>query len=207
MCINRTLVFYSKNAKQFIKQTLNVDMQVLYTPFIDALPSIFGREQRILDLGCGSGRDSLYFANQGFNVTAIDGSQTLIDLVTASNNSTHGIHWVCLNFSDLAAQNWNESFTGIWACASLLHVSYVQLPSLIETLLDMLTTEGVIYASFKYGDSERIDNGRFFCDLNEERWALIKHRLHRRIEDEVWITQDKRVHRNDTWFNVLIKPC
>ena len=69
-----------------------------------------------------------------------------------------------------------------------------------------LRDQGVVYASFKYGEFEGERNGRYFTDLNEER-------LHRLIEDtgvfiveETWITSDVKLGRDEEkWMNMILK--
>ena len=56
------LDFYQTHAKDFFNQTINVDMHNIYQPFLENLPS---GKQIISDIGCGSGRDSVFFAKQG----------------------------------------------------------------------------------------------------------------------------------------------
>ena len=51
----KTKDYYDNNAQEFVNSTFMVDMQSLYQPFLNLIPD-FGR---ILDLGCGSGRDEL----------------------------------------------------------------------------------------------------------------------------------------------------
>ena len=192
------LDYYQTHAKDFFSQTINVDMQNVYQPFLENLPS---GKQTILDVGCGSGRDSIFFSNQGFVVTAIDGSQNLIDLAKQTDTR---INWQCLTFDEIANQNWQSHFTGVWACASLLHVPFDDLPKILNDLLSCLKPNGVLYASFKYGDSERKKEGRFFCDINEERWQFITQHLNKVILIQNWHSQDNRADRRETWFNCLL---
>jgi len=206
---DNTIDFYNDNAQAFVEQTLNVDVQALYEPFIASLPATNQSQQRILDLGCGSGRDSLHFADLGFKVTAIDDSTTLIDLAKnihyRNKAYRNNIDWHRCTFQDISQKNWKKQFIGIWACASLLHMPYAELPVLIDNLLDTLANDGVFYASFKYGDSERLKNNRFFCDMNEDRWESLKQKLNHDFNDEIWLTEDQRTDRNGRWFNILIK--
>lgn len=99
---------------------------------------------------------------------------------------------------------YSEQFT-IWACASLLHVPYTELPELIEGLLNTLTDDDVFYASFKYGHSERIKDGRFFCDMNAERWEALKQKVSYQFKDKTWLTTDQRADRNEEWYNVMLE--
>lgn len=199
-----TLNFYEEKADIFIEQTLDIDMSAIYKPFIDKLNADSISYKQILDLGCGSGRDSLYFAKLGFNVTAIDGSLKLIE--TAKEDYTiPNIFWEYLTFEQTANRDWQSRFDGIWACASLLHVPYNNIAALLDKLLSLLKKEGVFYASFKYGDSERIEENRFFCDMNETRWQAIKLKLNNTIKDTIWLTSDQRKDCDSQWFNVLIE--
>lgn len=198
-----TLNYYQNHAKDFFEQTLNVNMQNIYQLFLEHLPkNPLRNQQKILDVGCGSGRDSVFFANQGFEVVAIDGSQNLIDLAKETDTR---IDWQCLRFDEIAKQSWQNHFTGIWACASLLHVPFDDLSKILNELITCLTPNGVLYASFKYGDSEREQDGRFFCDMNEQRWQLIENQLELAKTLKVWQTVDNRVDRQEIWWNVLLK--
>ena len=200
---SNTLTFHDSNANSFIEQTISVDMHRLYQPFIYNLPIKLAAQQHILDLGCGSGRDSMYFAKLGFNVTAIDGSRELIERAKIHHNDM--IDWQCVTFEQIPFQNWYKRFTSIWACASLLHVPYEKLPELVDNLLTTLTDDGIFYASFKYGNHEHVDNGRFFCDINEERWNALKQKITYEFKEETWLTIDQRADRNEAWFNIMIK--
>jgi trans-aconitate methyltransferase len=70
----------------------------------------------ILDAGCGSGRDSSYFLDKGFDVSAFDASAELAKL---ASQLIHRPVTVC-QFNEYES---DKPFDGIWACASLLHVS------------------------------------------------------------------------------------
>jgi len=197
-----TLNYYDENAVEFVCQTLSIDMHDLYELFINQLPQ--RDTQCILDVGCGSGRDANYFAKQGYEVTAIDASAELIQWARQHHMSSR-ITWVHLDFSSIEKQAWENKFTGIWACASLLHVPFLELPCIIESLLETLTDDGVMYLSFKYGEGERIDNERFFCNVNESRWTTIVANIPQVIEYDIWLSADKRADCKDAWFNVMIK--
>ena len=197
-----TLNYYDENAVEFACQTLSIDMHDLYELFINQLPQ--RDTQCILDVGCGSGRDSNYFAKQGYEVTAIDASAELIQWAEQHHMSSR-ITWVHLDFSSIEKQAWENKFTGIWACASLLHVPFLELPFVIKSLLKTLTDNGVMYLSFKYGEGERVDEERFFCDMNESRWKAIVAKIPQVIEYKIWLSADKRSSIENNWFNITIK--
>ena len=197
-----TLNYYDENAVEFACQTLSIDMHDLYELFINQLPQ--RDTQCILDVGCGSGRDANYFAKQGYEVTAIDASAELIQWAEQHHMSSR-ITWVHLDFSSIEKQAWENKFTGIWACASLLHVPFLELPFIINSLLDTFTDDGVMYVSFKYGKGERVDEERFFCDMNESRWTTIVAKIPQVIEYKIWLSADKRSSIENNWFNITIK--
>ena len=72
---NDTLYWYQENAEAFIERTEAVDMSEFYRKFLTYVPS----GGSILDLGCGAGGASLYFAQQGYRVLAVDGCPELCD--------------------------------------------------------------------------------------------------------------------------------
>ena len=58
---DRTIKFYDQYAEEFFKATVNADVSGLYERFLQYIPE----EGHILDLGCGSGRDSKNFIDRG----------------------------------------------------------------------------------------------------------------------------------------------
>jgi 2-polyprenyl-3-methyl-5-hydroxy-6-metoxy-1,4-benzoquinol methylase len=64
----RPFDYYDDHADQFVRGTLAVDMAELYKPFLEHVPA----GGRILDAGCGSGRDTRAFLAQGYEVVAMD---------------------------------------------------------------------------------------------------------------------------------------
>ena len=132
-------------------------MSAQYRPFL-ALVAPGGR---ILDLGSGAGNASLYFTRAGYRVLAVDACAELLE----HTRERVGCEVRRLRFEDL---DYTDAFDGVWACASLLHVPKAGLPGMFRLVRRALKKGGVFYASFKYGDAERVKNGRAFTDLNED---------------------------------------
>lgn len=190
--MKKTQDFYNQNAVEFFEGTVAADMTQNYTPFLERLP----QGAKILDEGCGSGRDSLAFKKLGYEVTAIDGSKELCKL--ASEYIGQEVKY--MQFQELEFEN---EFNGIWACATLLHVPSQELPEVIDHLVKALKKDGVLYASFKYGEFEGERKGRYFCDLTEEKARELFTARGLKVE-EVWITSDVREGRGDEkWFNLI----
>ena len=191
----KTCEYYDKNAKVFFRETLNLEMLQFYEPFLALLP----QGGSILDAGCGSGRDSLYFKNNGYKVIAFDNCKELVTLASA----VIGQQVLHIEFNEL---NLEHEFDGIWACASLLHIPKAQIDDILNKLSNALKTQGVFYASFKYGEGETIERERLFNNYNEDTFqVLISSHPDFKIID-IWKTEDVRQDRKGKfWLNVLLQ--
>ena len=151
MKIDTTLQYYQENAGVFVEGTVSADMHDARTRFLRLLPS----QAYILDFGCGSGRDTKAFLEQGCRVDAADGSAELCRMATELT----GIQVKQMLFEELSTV---EQYDGIWACASILHLPRKELGGILQKISDALKPGGVLYSSFKYGDFEGIRGGRYF---------------------------------------------
>lgn len=187
--------FYDSNAKPFIARTVNVDMSEHRQRFLRRLP-VGGA---ILDAGCGSGRDTRAFKQLGYDVSAFDGS---IEMVRATSRLA-GIAARQMMFEDF---EWDRRFDGIWACASLIHISRASLPSVLNRLAGTLLPHGVIYASFKLGTEERIEGDRFFSDMDEVGLEQILDETKALSLIEAWHSVDRRAdHSHVKWLNCMLE--
>jgi len=200
--------YYRQNAQQFFTDTASVDMSALYLTFTGYLPP----GARILDAGCGSGRDVKAFSEMGFAVEAFDASAELVALA----RQWSGKPVAQMRFQDVDAV---ETYDGIWCCASLLHVSEAELPDIMTKLAISLKPGGVWYLSFKHGRGEREKDGRRFTDMDESGLKQLIEGIKRETGSEgvtvkrfapetakIWQTADVRAGRsNEVWLNAIIK--
>lgn len=189
-----TLNYYQDNAQTFFDGTVNVDMSSLYETFTKHLAP----GGRVLDAGCGSGRDAKAFQEMGYQVEAFDASSAMVELAREHT----GLPVQLMTFADV---DWKEEFDGIWSCASLLHVPALELPGVMRRLADALKPGGVWYVSFKYGEGEREVDGRRFTDRDE---ASLRRMLALVQEIEIkslWTTLDKRPGRDEVWLNGVLQ--
>ena len=146
-----TLAYYNNNAKAYCEQTLSGNLQENYNKFLKHLP----QGAYILDFGCGSGRDSKYFIENGYKVRAIDGSIEMCKL--ASNYINQEV--VCMKFEELNDIN---TYDSIWACSSILHIEKENLSKVLIKMINSLKVNGIIYASFKIGTGYEIKEGKYY---------------------------------------------
>jgi len=186
--------YYDKYFQQYSNDTMNLDMSGLYEEFLKFLPI----KSRILDLGCGPGRDTRYFSNLGYDVTGLDPSIEMVKLARENSNSNiiHG---------SIQETEFDLNFDGIWACASLLHVPSSELKFVFDKISKILNLGGLFFCCFKYGEFEGVSNdGRYFTFQTEEK--LRKH-LKSILDFEikkVWISSDIRNDKMLSWINCLI---
>ncbi|AVH15589.1 class I SAM-dependent DNA methyltransferase [Acinetobacter indicus] len=190
----KTIDYYNQYADEFAQATLHVDMESLYQPFLAELPE----GGCILDLGCGSGRDTLAFKNKGYTVKSMDYSQALVEQATTLT----GMQVHHASFYDLVDAN---QYDGVWACASLLHCERDKLLDVLRRIYRALHCTGICYMSFKYGTTDRVKDGRAFTDLDEEQAQVLLAQLNGVAVLKQWITVDKRPERDEKWLNVLWK--
>lgn len=189
-----TLDYYNKNSEEYFNSTLNVDMTNTYKEFLKLVPE----GGKILDLGCGSGRDSMNFIKLGYEVTAVDGSKELAKKASA----LLGKEVIASTFEELELK---EKFHGIWACASLLHIKREDLKIVLNNLYNNLDDNGVFYMSFKYGEKEYVDdkNRYFNCFTDESIISFINENTKYNILG-LYITEDKLGRVNEVkWLNLI----
>ena len=98
-----------------------------------------------------------------------------------------------------------DRFNGIWACASLLHVSEKELENVLAIFHRALKRDGVLYASWKYGEAERCDGERFYCDMTEEKLRRVLARLGLFDCLDCWVAEDALPSgREQKWLNVVL---
>ena len=193
--MDKTIDYYNLFASDFVSKTINADVDNLHELFLKYMPN----GSKILDLGCGSGRDSKIFKKKGYQVVAIDGSEECCKL--AEKHIEQEV--LCKTFEQIDYQN---EFDGIWACASLLHIPSSDIISIFEKISIALKPLAYLYCSFKYGDFEGERNGRYFLDLNPNKLTELLKPLKELIIIETSITSDVRDFRaNEKWLNVIIK--
>ena len=195
MKYNNTLDYYNYYADEFYKNTVNFEFVTTQEHFLAKLKN----GSNILDFGCGSGRDTRFFLEQGYSVEAVDGSKELCKLACKYT----GIEVKNMLFEELSEV---EKYDGIWACSSILHLPLGELADVMKKMAIALKEDGIIYTSFKYGNFEGERNGRYFTDMTEEKFAKFLSEIDSLDIEEQWITSDVRPGRGEErWLNLILR--
>ena len=187
-----TLSWYRENAIQYAEETRN-------SLVLDALWEFLSRMKEggaILDYGSGSGRDSAYFINKGFSVDSLDGSSEM----KAQAERLFGIKVKLASFLSLEEK---EKYDGIWAQASILHLEEHDLRVALTLIERALKRDGVFYSSFRKGEGDGYENGRWYTNMTERRFlSFLPASLY---VEKIWESQDVRPGVNRTWLSIICR--
>ena len=187
-----TLSWYRDNAIQYAEETRN-------SLVLDALWEFLSRIKEggtILDYGSGSGRDSAYFINKGFSVDSLDGSAEM----KAQAERLFGIKVKLSSFLSLEEK---EKYDGIWAQASILHLEEHDLRVALTLIERALKRDGVFYSSFRKGEEDGYENGRWYTNMTERRFlSFLPASLY---VEKIWESQDVRPGVNRTWLSIICR--
>ena len=177
--------YYSEHAQEYIESTLHADMSEMYAMFEPLLP----KGGSILDVGFGSARDMLYFRSKGFDAHGIDPEPKFVEHAK--------ILGLDVEAADVLSYAPNRKFDGIWACASLLHLTKREFHNAIDHLISLLSNKGFLFISMKEGNSEGLDEkGRPMLFVGEDTFDEYKvYSLKRTVEQG----------RGITWINAILK--
>ena len=159
-----TLAFYEREAPRYTASTAQGHSRHLDS-FLDRLPA----GARILELGCGGGRDAARMIERGFAVDATDGTVAMVEKA----RERFGVDARQMCFDELDAE---AEYDAVWAHASLLHATREALPTILARIRRALVPGGWHYANYKLGEGEARDTlGRLF-NFPEVEWLLATYR-------------------------------
>ena len=140
-----TLEFYDREAVSYVAGTGKGVIRWL-DDFIRMLPA----GAHILELGCGSGRDTEVLLAHGFDVDPTDGAPEMA--AQAEKRLERPVK--VMRFDELEAI---DIYDGVWAHASLLHVPRPALPAILALVFQALKPDGLLFANYKTGGTEGRD--------------------------------------------------
>lgn len=163
-----TLDYYETNALSLSERYESAKVERLQT----LLSKTFAANNKLVELGCGSGRDAARLAERGCVVTAIDGSAAMLGVARSRHPGVDFVHLVLpekLPFLD-------ESFDGFYSIACLMHFSEAHIALILQELFRICKkgAKGVVSVPSQRGDinEQGLDeHGRTFNCFSEQFWV------------------------------------
>jgi 2-polyprenyl-3-methyl-5-hydroxy-6-metoxy-1,4-benzoquinol methylase len=186
--------YYDQNAQQYSDKTANADLSRIYSQFLQYIPP----GGRILDAGCGPGRDLKFFSDSGYGVVGIDNSSAMVEIATKF--AAVPCYW--MRMEDI---EYHTTFEGVWCCAALLHVPKTNVPHTLRRFWSALKPNGALYIAVKKGTGEEfLADGRFFAAYEMDEFATIIRDAALFELVESWETADASIARDTVrWLNFI----
>lgn len=178
-----SIEYYNKYAAKIFEDTVERDMQELMKDFLEYLEE----GSTVLDMGCGSGRDSLYFYEQGYDVTALDASEEMCKLAEIHT----GLDVLLMRYEDM---EFAAVFDGIWASEALIHMPKTELPEILTRMMAALRDHGILYMSFREGEFEGFQGERYFCDFTENSLRRLLAGSRELQIIKIWTSENGWIH-------------
>lgn len=189
-----TIDYYNRIADSYYWTTVGIDMSKLRNAFAAYLPA----EARVMDLGCGSGRDVMAFGDMGHEASGLDASKELVELAKERLE-------VKASVGDMVTWRASEPYDGIWCCASLIHLNEEEKKRFFGNLQYNLKPGGVIYISVKEGIETGTDEeGVYTSNCTAEELKSFLNGAGCEILETV-VTEDAMGRPGVKWLNVIAK--
>ena len=193
--MNKTIAYYDMHADEYFEQTCGVDFSDAYGRFLKYIPA----GGSIVDLGCGSGRDTAWFTAHGYQAIGVDASEKMVELACERLH----IQAQVARMEDWIAET---PFDGIWCCASLLHLDDEALRSFFEHLAVNLKEGGALFISVKTGIRSGDDSlGRYMVDFSEQKLEGLHSYCKGLAIEEIWYTRDELGRDAFRWMNAILR--
>lgn len=195
---NKTLHYYNHNAKSYKERTDSIDLGIHHDKILERIETKDGC--RLLDLGCGAGRDTKIFLKHGFDVTSVDGSHSMIKLVSSTDATCRTMLFEQLDYF--------QSFEVVWASASLLHLNKKTFISVLRRVRDALKDDGLFYLSLKEGTADYVDeNDRFFSTYESDELLNLLNSIHGFEVKDLWQTESlsSDIIKTQKWLCAIVE--
>lgn len=187
--------YYETHCQAYSGETVSVDPEPFLTPLIRWLSP----GARILDVGCGSGRDLKWLGERGFSVIGLERSPGLAALARRhAGRPVIQADFQTFDFSTL-------SVDGICLIGALVHLPHPEMAPTLSRIARALRPAGVILISLKGGQGTVTDDrGRTFYLWSDTALQSAFRAAGFRVADAV--TQTSAVRASDLWHGYVLTP-
>ncbi len=191
--VARTRATYDEVADEFARVTATPwpELDRLISAFLVRLPE----RARVLDAGCGPGRDTRSLRGRGARVTGLD-----ISFGMLRSQSLSGAAQADMRALPIA----DASVDGVWCQAALLHIPRADVPRVLAEFARVTRTAGALHLAVSEGDGENWETERY--GSSSPRW-FVHHRLaplREMLAAAGWNVVDvSRLDHNRDWLYLL----
>jgi len=195
--MNTTISYFNDNAERAFKDAFTITERTNQDRFLSYLK----QGDTILDFGCGSGRDSAYFLEKGYEVVSTDGAEKLCELAAEYLKRPVKV----MEFNELNEEN---QYDGIFASASIMHLEYDKLVEVFPKMIRALKDNGILYVSFKYGDQDGYLGKRYYTYMTENRFAdMMKQFPELLVEDSGIFGNEHPGQIDFRWYYAILRKA
>ncbi len=186
--------YYNTNSLEYFESTFKVDPSSFLTPLKNKLQ----QSSTILDIGCGSGRDLLWFYKKGFKPTGMERASNLAELARQNSNCpVIEADFLTYNFSQL-------QFDALLLIGSLVHLDPKQFPPTLISVCEALIDKGYIYLTLKEGKGKQHSHdGRTFTLWQQHHLEKIFTQHGLTVLD--FSRQVSKIRKSDVWLGYLLQ--
>ena len=200
--MDKTINYYNHASELLTLKYETADVSNIH----NLLLNTFNQEYKLLEIGCGSGRDTSYMIKNGYDVIGIDGSIKMIEEAKKLHPELYSkiFHKILPNDLDF-----NDKFDGIYSIATLMHLSQIDLEKTILNIYNLLNTNGKFLMSVSLFRNDINKNGfdekgRFFLTLSKNEWISVLENNGFKIEDTI-TNKDGLNRESISWLTIISK--
>jgi SAM-dependent methyltransferase len=186
--------YYIKYFHEYDRNIRDIDPSIFLTPLIPhiAPPAV------VLDIGCASGRDMLWFKKRGYDVIGFERSPGLMKLARSNTGSVViGGDFLTYDFSWLAAD-------AILLVGALVHIQNDQLHCVLARILKALKMNGYVLLTMKQGTGQSGSNdGRTFFLWQDSQLRSVFHRNNLSVVEH--FVNKSTLKTGETWLGYVLK--
>jgi len=198
-----TIDYYKKNAEDLARRYESAGVKELQT----LLKSCFVPGAKLLEMGCGSGRDAAFMLANGFDITAVDGASEMVESAVRYHPELAGrVHTIHL---PKELSEGFGSFDGLFSIATLMHLTRQAIDEVFKKAGALLGKKGRFFFSVPsrrddVNTGEFDEKGRRFTAMSVEEWISVSQSAGFEVV-KTSITRDGLGREGIVWLNCLVE--